>query len=283
MDDIQDSPRLGDIVDGTAVTSCPRRGGLLRSAAVVSIAFSMLISIASVASADCGDGVLEAPAEQCDDGNVADGDCCSALCQYEPIDAPCTDGSVCTPSGVCDAAGGCVPGAPLIASRCDPSIGRSAWRLMIRDESGTDRDRIRLTITRNGVPGERSGLGDPSATTAYALCFFRGDTGEPAHEIAIPGGSGWKKKSRGWRFRLSSGSSTINGISSVRVGNARVQLRADGPDLVLPGPIAPDRYFDEPIHVGIVSSDEYCDVRTFNRARTNTSTRYVDRGRRDGN
>jgi len=32
----------------------------------------------------CGDGVLSAPQEQCDDGNTAAGDCCSATCQVEP-------------------------------------------------------------------------------------------------------------------------------------------------------------------------------------------------------
>src|SRR5690606_30543901 len=41
----------------------------------------------------CGDGVVGAT-EQCDDGNVADFDGCSATCQVE-------SGSTCYPSGIC--------------------------------------------------------------------------------------------------------------------------------------------------------------------------------------
>ena len=33
----------------------------------------------------CGDGVVAAPAEQCDDGNTADGDGCSHTCKYEIV------------------------------------------------------------------------------------------------------------------------------------------------------------------------------------------------------
>lgn len=32
----------------------------------------------------CGDGIVDAPGEDCDDGNVANGDGCSASCQDEP-------------------------------------------------------------------------------------------------------------------------------------------------------------------------------------------------------
>src|SRR5437764_20391 len=35
----------------------------------------------------CGDGVLD-PGEQCDDGNVQDGDCCSSTCRFEPATTP---------------------------------------------------------------------------------------------------------------------------------------------------------------------------------------------------
>src|SRR5439155_1324465 len=50
----------------------------------------------------CGDGVLD-PGEQCDDGNVLDGDCCSSTCQFEPAT------TICRPAaGACD-----------VAERCD--------------------------------------------------------------------------------------------------------------------------------------------------------------------
>jgi cysteine-rich repeat protein len=54
----------------------------------------------------CGDGIVE-PGEQCDDGNTANGDCCSSTCQFEPAGNPCTsDDNPCT-DDLCNAAGGC--------------------------------------------------------------------------------------------------------------------------------------------------------------------------------
>ncbi len=55
------------------------------------------------ATAQCGNGVLEAP-EQCDDGNLLNGDGCSPDCQLEQCDA-----TTCF-AGCCDATGACVAG-----------------------------------------------------------------------------------------------------------------------------------------------------------------------------
>jgi cysteine-rich repeat protein len=40
----------------------------------------------------CGDGVVNQPTEQCDDGNNVSGDGCSATCQIEPPPSRCGDG-----------------------------------------------------------------------------------------------------------------------------------------------------------------------------------------------
>jgi cysteine-rich repeat protein len=54
----------------------------------------------------CGNGAIEA-GEQCDDGNLLPGDCCSATCTAEPAGGSCADdGNVCT-ADVCDGAGSC--------------------------------------------------------------------------------------------------------------------------------------------------------------------------------
>jgi cysteine-rich repeat protein len=50
---------------------------------------------------DCGNGFVEGP-EQCDDGNTADGDCCSSSCQFEPNTTVCR-----ASAGVCDIAETC--------------------------------------------------------------------------------------------------------------------------------------------------------------------------------
>jgi cysteine-rich repeat protein len=52
----------------------------------------------------CGDGVLDG-AEQCDDGNVTNGDCCSYNCQFEPAGNLCGGG--CDTPFRCDGAGTC--------------------------------------------------------------------------------------------------------------------------------------------------------------------------------
>jgi cysteine-rich repeat protein len=48
-----------------------------------------------------------AAGETCDDGNVIDGDCCSATCQLSP------EGTPCAPFGECSATGTCV-GIPTL-------------------------------------------------------------------------------------------------------------------------------------------------------------------------
>jgi cysteine-rich repeat protein len=54
----------------------------------------------------CGNGVIDAD-EQCDDGNNANGDCCSAGCRLDPVDTACTsDRNICT-DDVCDGSGTC--------------------------------------------------------------------------------------------------------------------------------------------------------------------------------
>jgi ELWxxDGT repeat protein/cysteine-rich repeat protein len=53
----------------------------------------------------CGDGALQ-PGESCDDGNTADGDCCTALCRPAAAGSPCDAGDECA-DGRCDGAGIC--------------------------------------------------------------------------------------------------------------------------------------------------------------------------------
>jgi len=64
----------------------------------------------------CGNGILD-PGEQCDDGNVFDGDCCSSSCQPENAGHWCSDdGNACT-DDVCDGAGRCAH--PPRSGPCD--------------------------------------------------------------------------------------------------------------------------------------------------------------------
>ncbi len=66
----------------------------------------------------CGDGVVDAGLEDCDDGNTADGDCCDSNCRFEPAASSCSDGDACNGDETCDGAGSCAAGQAL---DCDDS------------------------------------------------------------------------------------------------------------------------------------------------------------------
>ena len=78
----------------------------------------------------CGDGFREG-SETCDDGNVADGDCCSSTCALDAAGTPCDDGNVCTLDESCDAEERCLPEStitcadadPCTTDSCDPLLG----------------------------------------------------------------------------------------------------------------------------------------------------------------
>ena len=63
-----------------------RRRQSLPALIIVALLPMMLQSWA--AAATCGDGQLE-PTEECDDGNLVAGDCCSPTCMFEPADTIC--------------------------------------------------------------------------------------------------------------------------------------------------------------------------------------------------
>jgi len=62
----------------------------------------------SQACEQCGDGGDPGPGEQCDDGNTANGDCCSAACQFESGGSPCPDNQFCDGAESCDGSGSCL-------------------------------------------------------------------------------------------------------------------------------------------------------------------------------
>src|SRR5438128_4243553 len=58
----------------------------------------------------CGNGVVDL-GEQCDDGNLMAGDCCSPTCQFEPAGQACAN-NPCISGSTCDGAAACVGGTP---------------------------------------------------------------------------------------------------------------------------------------------------------------------------
>ena len=71
----------------------------------------------------CGNGLVES-GESCDDGNTANGDCCSSACQLEPDGTTCDDGNSCTSSDACQSGmctGACQVGT-VCGSGCDGTL-----------------------------------------------------------------------------------------------------------------------------------------------------------------
>jgi cysteine-rich repeat protein len=73
----------------------------------------------------CGDDTLDA-SEACDDGNVVDGDGCSAACRFEVGYGPCDDDGQCVASGRCDLDTGLCVGRCNDDADCDDGDGCTA-------------------------------------------------------------------------------------------------------------------------------------------------------------
>jgi cysteine-rich repeat protein len=126
----------------------------------------------------CGDGIVS-PGEGCDDGNTANGDCCSAACVPAVDGTSCSDGLFCNGAEAC-AAGLCAGGTPPCAASCDESgdaciggcppvapvcrvPGRST--LTIRDRDNNARDVFAVYRPLRGR------LRRPSSTAGYSVCI----------------------------------------------------------------------------------------------------------------
>lgn len=234
----------------------------------------------------CGDGFAEA-AEECDDGNTADGDCCSASCTLDPPATPCPDADVCTSNQTCDGAGQCVVGSRLDCDDglfcthdwCDPTAGcvnvaeptthdggcrilhRS--RTVIRDPATND-DADTLVVRGRG-----SGLaGDPTVDTTYALCVWDTVGGVPslAAQIEIPPGLPWTTGSNAQTFVYRDATGANDGVEKMKInprGKYQILnflLRAKGPNVPLPGPVDTSQYVaqDPVVTVEIENSNGEC-------------------------
>ncbi|HXJ32901.1 MAG TPA: hypothetical protein VMS22_02590 [Candidatus Eisenbacteria bacterium] len=180
--------------------------------------------------ATCGNGRVES-GEACDDGNTADGDCCSAACTLEADESPCDDdGSACT-ADVCRA-GTCAHVVPVEAG-CTAADTSALSRV----PGGNAGDRLRWTW-QSATPVGAASFGDPTAATDLTLCLVDGadETDHALAELTIPGaatcGAGpcWKETPRGFRYR--DPAAAQDGVSVLRLAStaagSRITLKAKG-------------------------------------------------------
>ena len=206
----------------------------------------------------CGSGIVTDP-EECDDGNLVDGDGCSASCRVEPCyqctgepslctplpaGTACDDGDPCTATSECTAAATCVgtapvdcdDGVPCTQDECAPSFGNSyvcvhgtAYRndcrtagassLLVIDD-GDDRDRLTWKWSK-GASTSLAEFADPRSTAGYELCLYGPDTSVVAGALVPPNAQTWSASGQtGFRYRDRTGSQT--GAQSVSVRSSTV-------------------------------------------------------------
>ncbi len=186
-----------------------------------------------IGQSTCGDGVIQASCEQCDDGGTAGGDGCDTSCDVETCFVCSGEPSSC--------------GAP---SACTTSA-KSA--LVIKDELFTgSKDKLVwkwLKGTAN-LPD----FGDPVLSTGYSLCLWE-DGAVVAQATVSPGGTCgskpcWKKTGsiaapKGFKFKNKDTNS--DGVLQVGLkagaGKAKLLWKGRGTNLLLPGAANASQYF----------------------------------------
>ncbi|HLK11004.1 MAG TPA: IPT/TIG domain-containing protein [Candidatus Binatia bacterium] len=257
-----------DTVDVTVVTV----GGTSAVTAADQFAYTT-----SSGGATCGNGVVD-PGEQCDDGaaNGLPGDCCTATCQFQPADTPCTDdGSLCT-ADLCDGAGTCIH-LPAPAPTCTPpDVAGGASLLMHALAGGGNQTQFKwgkgpvVALADFGDPtgGEQLELCvyDQAAPGAYTLVF----SGSPS----VSGGGVWTQNAIGWKFKSTTGAP--DGVTGVvlKAGamplQAKVQVKAMRSPSFGPLPLqaAPG------VIAQLVSSQGSCWGATFSTPTVRTATEF---------
>ncbi|MEO6030191.1 MAG: choice-of-anchor Q domain-containing protein, partial [Candidatus Binatia bacterium] len=245
--------------------------------------------IGAVEALLCGDGKIEA-GEECDDGNSADGDCCSSTCTLAPDDSPCNDGNACTLADTCHA-GTCSSTAARVCgacTTCDVDRGcvakvRASCRQPTRRVSG----HIDLTTKRTSkltwkwTEGEgtaREAFHDPTAGGTFALCVFDEAGSAPRVAFATETRTGHCGKRACWRntsastFTYKDPDPAPNGLSTVVLksgndGKAKILVDAKGPALTLPTlPLA------LPLRVQLQAADGSCWEARYVRETTTKNT-----------
>ncbi len=192
----------------------------------------------------CGNSVVTA-GEQCDDGNTAGGDCCSATCQLEADGSPCSDGNACSFGDICTAGLCSGDSSPLLGCRQAPSAQLSL------DRRGRGKMKWKW---RKGAATDAADWGNPvDGNTSFLICLYDSAANVAGVEMIteLPAGGScngkpcWKtrgSKSLGYKDR----SGTAGGITKLKIkagggGKAGLQVQGKGSGLLLPRlPLAQD-------------------------------------------
>jgi cysteine-rich repeat protein len=195
--------------------------------------------------AACGNGILE-PGEECDDGNVLDGDGCAADCKLVTF---------CTP-------------AP------DPSCAAAERGQLDIAESKPGAEKLKVSLTRVATETLPGDLGDPVAgTTSYEVCLY--DAGGSLVGILLVDRAGdtcgdkgrecWKAGKSGFTYKDADAAS--DGISAISAksgaaGKGGVSVRGGNKEkkgqTALPTGLAAALNGSSQAEVQVVTSDAQC-------------------------
>lgn len=192
----------------------------------------------------CGNGVLESY-ENCEDGNLTNGDGCSDRCRIEPCWTCSGLPSTCT----------------LAIRACDTNVTAGGISLQL-DAAGAHPAKLQWKMAR-GPALPLVTLGDPTATTDYAICAF--DRSQPTPTLlwtaAIPSGPGWKRTGSSGFTQKRKDAEASEGITQVtlKTGSAsKFTVKGRGANLHLPSlPVA------MPVTLQLQASDAGCFEMTY--------------------
>lgn len=224
-----------------------------RALVLVSV-LALSLSAVSFAVAACGDDTLDG-GEQCDDGNVAAGDCCSPTCQYDAPGTACAnEGNPCT-SDTCNATGTCEHNVPPPGSCSGALSGKSTFLMKKNAENYAQQSLTWKWIASE--PVAKSDFGVPGGgSTAMALCLSDGVTTRlfPTNFFGCDE-SCVKETSAGYVYKHAEdtvfGKATMT-FKSGDAGKAKIQVKGKGENLNL---LFPNLTLNAPFFARLVRLD----------------------------
>lgn len=203
----------------------------------------------------CGDSTT-GPGEQCDDGNLVNGDCCTSTCLNE-APHPCSDSDACTAGDAC-AFGACVPGLPVTCDPCEicdhaigctlpvaPGCQSSAGALSLKSNADPAKEKLSWKWV-SAAQVDKIDYGTPLTGTSLTLCLIDQRNAGPTLELSAtvpPGGlcggvACWRESAT--KLDYADKAASQHGIQKVQLkagaaGKARIAVKGGGVHLGAPG------------------------------------------------
>lgn len=177
------------------------------------------------------------------------------------VDEHCVSDNPCA-VGICDPDAGCLTVAKAPESGC-LTAERSQIKLTYREQ---DQDHRLQWKWSKGEAVSSADLGDPTASTEYALCVYDylGDVPSLVTSIVLPSGPPWEA-GRAPSYRYRDKTTAADGVQKAKLkggdaGKTNAQLTARGLNLTLPPPATPTEYMhaDQRVVVELLNSDGQC-------------------------